>query len=119
MAHFRLRADLALVLPCIPGLHVLHLQSPSVRRLDKERLEPVVGYEGVPVHRQNVGIPPSYPRHGLIAELLNLTRYISVGPQLSGYIGGGGWVKVWSGVQPCKALDSMGGFSFMEDWNKG
>jgi hypothetical protein len=62
VAHFGLGADLTLVLAGVARLHVLDLQGPRVRRLNVERLEAFVRDERVPVHSQNVRVPPSYPR---------------------------------------------------------
>lgn len=63
MAHFGLSAHLALVLPSVSRLDIFDLKCPSVRRFNEERLEPVVGDERVPVHRQYVGVSPPDPRY--------------------------------------------------------
>lgn len=63
MAHFGLRGNLALVLSAVPVLDILDLEGPSVCLVDEERLEPVISYECVPVHCQDMSVPSSDPRH--------------------------------------------------------
>ena len=62
VAHFRFGADLTLVLTAISRLNIFYLEGPRVSRFDEKSLKPVVRYERVSVHSQNMGVSSSNPR---------------------------------------------------------
>lgn len=49
-----------------------HLECPGVGSLHEEGLEALVGNESEPVHREDVRVAPSDPRHRLVAQLPHL-----------------------------------------------
>lgn len=61
LTHLRFRGYLALVLTGVSLLHVLDHQVPGLQLSRIVRLEPLVAYEGVPIHRQDVSVSHPYP----------------------------------------------------------
>lgn len=70
-------------------------------------LKPIIGYEGVSVDGEDMGVPAPDPGHGFVAQLLDLAGQVGVRPQLRRDVRGRRSVEVGSSVQAGVTLHSV------------